>query len=124
MTRDFTVVLSPEEVAMVIIDALNQDFNIGLFGNSTHADVVDDYRMHSSNKTSITLVFARFYVRVSGYVNLIVSINDLSGYTTVHTATGKHRSVALGKDGGAAAQLISVVEKALQDHLPNNKNNA
>ena len=121
MVRDLAVSIPPSAAAQLIANTIKAPKTTLLGFGQKRGRLMDDYRIESDRGTYICQVYTRYYARVGSYVTLVVTITDVSGFTSVHMTTGGHKrfdgDTPDESDLGASASFIGTVEKALSDHL-------
>jgi hypothetical protein len=102
----FIVNLTPA----VTIDKIKEDENAEL--------VYEEFHDIGNGKYYGTLIFEKYFMRVSNRVALIVLINNLNGETQVTSvATGSSQGMIFNFDWGAADDFADSVRNILEDYI-------
>ena len=102
----FVVSLKPAEVINLVKEEQDADL------------IFEEYQNIENGRYYATLVFEKYFMRVSNRVALVVLVNNLSGKTVVKSvATGSSQGMIFNFDWGAADDFADNVRDILEDYI-------
>ena len=109
-SNTFRVSLSVDEADRLIYSAVVQ--------GSITGERIDYYEIYGPNGTRCQVsVYEKHYYRAGNRLTLTVTIDNLSGYTRVHYASGGGGEGLFRFDWGASSSFANIVPNALASYI-------
>ncbi len=104
-------------VSLDIDEAADKIFRTVVDGTFS-GELLDHYRIESQAGEVQVLLFEKYYYRVRNRMTLTVTLDNMSGRTRVHSASGGGgNGLFSGFDRGASENFSSAAFDALYDHI-------
>lgn len=103
-------------VTLSLEDTLNLIYQ-AVVGGSVTGELIDSYRVDSADqKTCIINTYEKHYWRTGNRLTLTVMVDNMGGYTRVHTVSGGGGAL-IKFDWGASESFTNIVPKTLAPYL-------
>lgn len=93
------------------------EINNAVVRGSVTGELIDYYELREQTGYLAVLVFEKHYWRAGNRLTLTVTIDDLSGRTRIHTASGGGGEGLFRFDWGASESFEDVVTDALSNYI-------